>query len=230
MSAVRIQTYSLKKDPRISAAAQKALDVAQGGSTTNFRSLYGNYFVAGITYRRRVRVRFTSQISKQVSEQSIRAAINASSACFSAHADMAKLETSLTAVGDTSVEIEIDGLNGAQVISIGAVGDLVALRDAVADLLSHFDDIPTGSGVEPVPGIPDQVKLRAYSTILPIQIDPFKTPNEGSVNVAFGDYIRLDRIRNRLSELSGRTYNLNLTSYLNRKSKEVETKRLTLVN
>lgn len=237
VSAVRIQTYSLKKDPRISTAAQTTLDVAQGGSTTNFRNLYGNYFVSGITYRRRVRVRYICQISSQISEQEIRAAIAASSSCFSVKADVKSLSQSLSKFGSLSIEVEIDGLDGAQVISVAAgstvdqIGSsLKDLQAAVALLLSHFDDIPSGDGVEAVPGIPDQVKLRSYTTILPIQIDPFKTPNEDSLNVAFADYIRLDQIRNRLSALAGRSYNLRLRTYLNLKSQEVETKRLTLVN
>lgn len=244
VSAVRIQTYSLKKDPRISADAQKTLDVTQGGSTTNFRNLYGNYFISGITYRRRVRVRYSCQLSSNVSEQDIRAAVTASSACFSLKADVKSLSRMLSKFGKLSIEIEIDGLDGAQVISIAAgipgqtdesraneiANSLKDLQVAVSDLLSHFDDIPSGSGVEAVPGIPDQVKLRSYSTILPIQIDVFKSPNQDSLNVALGDYIRLDQLRNRISALAGRSYNQILRNYLNKKAQEIETKRLTLVN
>lgn len=93
-----------------------------------FRSAYGNYYVSSITYRRRVRVRFISQISKQVSEQDIRLALKASYSCFSISTDMASLQIALSKLGNTSVEIDVEGMDGAQVISAAVGTDLLMLR------------------------------------------------------------------------------------------------------
>lgn len=217
VDAVRLQTWSLKKLGDIPAPT--------GAAAATFRSRFGNYYAAAVTYRRRLRVRFTSQVSKQVSEQDIRLAIGLSTKVFSASADVSDLQFSLTKLGSVSVEIEIDGINGSEVIKVGGIGDLAALRDHVSDLLSHFDEVAPSER----PGVIDAVKLRDYSTLFAITFDPFKTPKEDSLALAIADYIRLETLRDRLQTLRTRNYNVRLKNYLLSKTQEVETKRQVLV-
>lgn len=217
VSAVRLQTWSLKKLGDIPAPT--------GTAAATFRSRFGNYYASAITYRRRLRVRFTSQISKQVNEQDIRLAIGYSSKVFSASANVSDFQSILSNLGSVSVEIEIDGIPGSEVIKVGGINDLAALRDHVSDLLSHFDEIAPGER----PGVIDAVKLRDYSTLFAIVFDPFKTPKEDSLALSIADYIRLETLRDRLQTLRTRNYNVRLKNYLLSKSQELETKRQTLV-
>lgn len=237
VDAVRTQTSYFKGDPLLTQDAKNlyngytdANGVVIAPNPAGFRSTYGNYFVSSITYRRRLMVRFTSQISSQVNEQDIRAAIDYSSSCFSLNADMSTLSLALSKIGNTSIEIEIEGVGGAQVISAATQQNLELLRDAVANILSKFDDVPVGDDLDGVPGIVDVVKLRSYSTLREIQVayDPFRTPNEDTMGVALASYIRLEQTRRRLVELKSRNYNVQLTGYLLGKAQEVEVKRKTL--
>lgn len=217
VDAVRLQTWSLKKLGDIPAPT--------GAAAATFRSRFGNYYAAAVTYRRRLRVRFTSQVSKQVSEQDIRLVIALSTKVFSASADVSDLQYSLTKLGSVSVEIEIDGIPGSEVLAVGGIGDLETLRNRVSDLLSHFDEVAPGER----PGVIDAVKLRDYSTLFAITFDPFKTPKEDSLALSIADYIRLETLRDRLQTLRTRNYNVRLKNYLLSKTQEVETKRQVLV-
>src|SRR5579862_7266655 len=169
-------------------------------NAAQFESLYGNYAVTGIAYRRHIRILFDVVFNSNVSSSQWSAAVQGSYGCFSGGISASQEQTNLDACGTTTITVEVDGDSGGTIIASGSSGNLSALQTALANQLQQWDTAPADANDA---GTVDTAYLTTYQAVTPpANTTKQQSPDQIKLTNALVNLVQLLTAQQRLHDIS----------------------------